>query len=149
MENGPLKIAWNVICPSAATIGIVREVLDRTAHLDAIQSVTVTGGDMVHEEAYRLGDYFENIHVETPPNGAAHTLRIVFARLPNAGRYWRDLMVRVLQSAREACGGVRIGMAYRIEDAAPEDRQPDQVMADSWPAQDPKINRRPGSESPG
>jgi hypothetical protein len=149
MKNGPLRIAWDIVCPSPAATDIVREVLDRTARLDTIQRVTMTRGDTVQEETYRLGDFFQDVHLETAPDGTAHTLRIAFARLPNAGRYWRDLMVRILQSAHEACEGVRISMAYRIEDTVPAGGQPDQVMAGSWSEQEPKTGHQPGSESPG
>jgi hypothetical protein len=36
--------------------------------------------------------------------------------LPCAGRYWRDLMVRLLRSVSRVGDGMTITLAYRVED---------------------------------
>jgi hypothetical protein len=117
MRNGPQVIAWDVICPSAPDARAVRELLDREAAFDAVVAVTVTGGGTTREEAHRLRDYFQAIRVEPRSPEEPHSLRVVFQRLPNAGRYWRDLMVRLLRGVGRVSDRITITMAYRLEDA--------------------------------
>jgi hypothetical protein len=117
MRNGPHVIAWDVRCPSAAEAHAVRELLDREADLDAVVIVTVTGGGTNREKVHRLRDYFQAIHVGPCAPEGPHALRVVFQRLPNAGRYWRDLMVRLLRCVSRVSDGITITMAYRLEDA--------------------------------
>jgi hypothetical protein len=116
MRNGPYVIAWDVLCPSVAEAHAVRELLDREANLDAVVSVTVTGGGTTREEVHCLRDYFQAIHVGPRSPEGPHALRVVFQRLPNAGRYWRDLMVRLLRCVSRVSDRITITMAYRRED---------------------------------
>ena len=117
MRNGPREIAWDVICPSAAEARSVQDLLNREANLDAVVVVTVTGGGTARHEVHRLRNYFQEIRVEARSPDEPCALRVVFERLPQGGRYWRDLMVGLLQSVRTVSAGITIGMAYRLEDS--------------------------------
>jgi hypothetical protein len=117
MRNGPQVIAWDVICHSAAEARSVQELLSRDANLDAAVVVTVTGGGTTREEVHRLRDYFQEIRVE-PRSPESCSFRVVFQRLPQAGRYWRDLMVGLLRSVSEISTGITIKLAYRLEDGS-------------------------------
>ena len=116
MRNGPKVIAWDIHCPSSVASHAVRQLLDREADLDAVVDVTVTSAGTTREEVHRLSDYFEAIHVEPPSPDEPQVVRVVFQRLPTAGRYWRDLMVRLLRSVSKPGDGIAIRMAYRLED---------------------------------
>jgi hypothetical protein len=116
MRNGPPVIAWDIICPSAPEARSARELLGREANLDAVVVVTVAGGDTTREEVHRLGDYFQEIRVEPRSPDEPCSFRVVFQRLPQAGRYWRDLMVGLLRAVRNVSAGITIAMAYRLDD---------------------------------
>ncbi len=133
MQNGPLVIAWDIACPTSAKARSVRELLDREANLDAVQLVSVTGGGATQEQAHRLGDYFHDIRVEPRSLEEPNVLRVLFRRLPHAGRYWRDLMVRVLQSINHLGNDIAIEMAYRVEDSSSGNASPDRTKAEAMP----------------
>jgi hypothetical protein len=58
--------------------------------------VTSNGPEQVQTVRHRLGDYFEDIRL-VPDSQAPALFRLVFHRRPEAGRFWKDLMVNVLQ----------------------------------------------------
>ena len=58
MRNGPQIAAWDVVCPSAAAVGAVRDLLSREANLDHEHLVPVTDGGATREESHRLGEFF-------------------------------------------------------------------------------------------
>ena len=116
MRNGPQEVAWDVTCPSTAEARRVRDLLDREASLDAVVVVRVTGGGTTREETHRLSDYFQAIRVGPRAPDEPCALRVVFQRLPQAGRYWRDLMIGLLRSVREVSAGITVAMAYRLEE---------------------------------
>lgn len=117
MLNGPLEIAWDIQCSSPSAATEVQSLLEREADLGRMKRVTWTGGGAARDESYRLGDYFRTIRVEPSGGTTAQGLRLVFERLPEAGRYWRDLMVGFLQSVRVLDEKATITMAYRHEEA--------------------------------
>lgn len=129
MRNGPEIAAWDVVCPSSNATRAVRELLDRDAGLHSVQVVTVRSGGTAHEESHRLGDYFRAIRVEPVAGEAANTLRVVFERHPHAGRYWRDLMVRILHSIEGIGQDVKVVFAYRTEEPFTTDAPPDRAVA--------------------
>src|SRR5271165_1224069 len=116
MRNGPRVIAWDIVCPSSVACDAVQRLLDHEAALDAAIDVEVTSAGMTRRDVHRLGDYFQTIRVQPPSRDKPCVVRVIFERLPNAGRYWRDLMVRVLRSASTSADGTAVTMAYRIED---------------------------------
>jgi hypothetical protein len=87
----------------------------------------MTCGEAAQEERHRLRDCFQEIRVEPHSAGKPDTVRVIFQRLPGAGRYWRDLMVRLLKFVRNVDNGVTITMAYRTEDPFPENTIPDRA----------------------
>jgi hypothetical protein len=124
MRNGPELAAWDIYCSSAAAARAVQEPLTREASLDNGQVVTVQGGGETREERHRLGDYFRAIRVEPSVADTPNVLRVVFERHAHAGRYWRDLMVRILHSVEGLGQDVKVEFAYRIDEpgVAPPDR---------------------------
>src|SRR5262245_18480426 len=113
MHNGPVEISWDVHCPGAAVAEAVRELLRHEADLNAVQKASLTGGGTTTETSHRLGDYFQAIRVGPGAPTELHSLRDVFQRSPNAGRWWRDMMTRVLKSVSQVHPGITITMAYR------------------------------------
>ncbi len=61
---------------------------------------------------HRLGDYFAAIRL-LPVAGDAASLRLVFERRPDAGRFWKDLMVNILQQAEKAAETTAIALDYK------------------------------------
>ncbi len=72
------------------------------------QVVRTMPGGVEHEESisHRLGDFFAAIRLLPDAEADPASFRIAFQRRLNAGRFWKDLMVNLLQEL-EARGQIR------------------------------------------
>ena len=59
--------------------------------------VIPNGVEQVQTVRHRLGDYFTAIRMLPDSQVTPASFRLVFHRQPNAGRFWKDLMVNILQ----------------------------------------------------
>jgi hypothetical protein len=110
-----LYTSWMVTCPSPESARALQLWLSE--HIDAdrvIVSTTRTwpgGVEHVQTVPHRLGDYFAAIRLL--PAGDPTSFRLVFQRLPSAGRYWKDLMVKILEETKEAPEQAEITLDYK------------------------------------
>jgi hypothetical protein len=58
------------------------------------------GREVRSTELHSLQDYFNSIHALHGAADAPFSLRLHFHRRPDAGRFWKDLMLRTLQDLR-------------------------------------------------
>ncbi len=101
MRQPPTFTTWKITCRSAAQAEALRQWLASRIDLnrvftDAIRS-TPDGTEQVRTVAHRLGDYFADIRTLPDAQANPAAFRLVFHRRPEAGRFWKDLMVNVLQ----------------------------------------------------
>lgn len=64
--------------------------------VEDVISAFPNGLETMRVDRHRVGDYFKEIKVI--PTGDNRTCGIVFRRKPDGGRYWKDLMVKVLHT---------------------------------------------------
>lgn len=62
---------------------------------------------------YRLGDYFSQIRFLEDSRDYPGCMRLLFQRSPTSGRYWKDLMVHLLERIKKAGGDVVISLAFQ------------------------------------
>jgi hypothetical protein len=117
MRQDPLYTVWLVRCESPDELRVLRPLLPaRIDHGYTIaHPVRPSPGGVASRpaESHRLGDYFADVRLLPGPPADPSAFRIVFQRLPDAGRYWKDVMARVLQAVRNASRTVTITLAYR------------------------------------
>ena len=77
-----------------------RVALDRT--MPNVFRYYPQGTEVAITRCYRLSDYFEAINVQPAPSSDSSVFRLVFRPRPDADRYWKDVMVRILQDIRSA-----------------------------------------------
>lgn len=103
MSQSPLQTAWKIACRAPDEAQSLQKWLLARVDLERVVTDTVraapNGVEEVREHAHRLGDYFEKICVA---DASPESFRLVFQRWPNAGRYWKDLMVGILREV-ETC----------------------------------------------
>src|SRR5204862_4722811 len=79
----------------------LRHWLASRIELDRVFTDTVrvnpNGMEQVQTVLHRLGDYFAAIRMLPDPQANPASFRLVFHRRPEAGRFWKDLMVNILQ----------------------------------------------------
>lgn len=113
MRHDPLYLAWDLLCPSPEAASRVQELLLRECCPDAVLTDVVTSAGTTVEVAHRVGDYFDEVLVLPAPGSMASRFRVVFYRSPEAGRFWKDLMARILRRASEARTDVSLTLAYK------------------------------------
>jgi len=101
MRQTPTYTAWKITCHSPEEARALQERLSSRIELDRVSTDTVrvapNGVDQVQTVPHRLGDYFAAIRMLPDSQANPASFRLVFHRRPEAGRFWKDLMVNILQ----------------------------------------------------
>ncbi len=122
MRHDPLYLLWIVDCPSAEESRRLQQLLSRELSPEAtfVDDVRAwpDGVEMHWREPHRLGDYFESVRILPAKSQQPASFRVLFHRRPDSGRFWKDVMARVLQRARGEAASTTT-LEYR-GDEAPE-----------------------------
>jgi hypothetical protein len=126
MPDAPLFTSWLIRCRDANAAAQLGRRLTDQIHLDRIieDVVRTAPGGVENRQvvAHRLGDYFAAIRV-LPVAGDATASRLVFERRPDAGRFWKDLMVSVVQQAEKAAETTALALDYKGDHPPTEHRR--------------------------
>src|SRR5438477_11716724 len=102
----PTYTVWKITCRSSEDAQAVQRWLSSRIAPDRVLTDTVRvlpdGVEQVQTVRHRLGDYFAAIRLLPDAQDRPATFRLVFQRLPAAGRFWKDLMVNLLQEIETA-----------------------------------------------
>jgi hypothetical protein len=101
MRHDPTYVVFAVQTSSRDEAERLQARLSQAARPDATMAVTTVSSETTQEIAHRLGDYFEEIQILPDWNGNIAAFGLVFHRRGEAGRYWKDLMVRLIRSVEE------------------------------------------------
>jgi hypothetical protein len=119
MRQPPTYTAWKITCQSAAEVQALQQWLSNRIDLERVLTdtvrVTPNGVEQVQPVQYRLGDYFTAIRMVPDTQGNPASFRLVFHRRPEAGRFWKDLMVNILQEIETAPQKASIALASKGE----------------------------------
>jgi hypothetical protein len=106
MRQSPTYTAWNITCHSPEEAEALQQWLSSRIDLERVLTdtvrVTPNGVEQVQTVPHRLGDYFAAIRMLPESQANPVSFRLVFHRRPEAGRFWKDLMVNVLQEIEDA-----------------------------------------------
>lgn len=102
MIHVPTYYSWQVTCRSAEQCEALRQSVSPAIDLDRVITDTAMacegGVPRTWQEHHRLGDYFADLQfVPTSPESFLFVLR----RRPEAGRFWKDLMVGILRQLED------------------------------------------------
>jgi hypothetical protein len=101
MRQPPTYTTWKITCRSAEEAQALQQWLSSGIDLDRVVTdtvrVTPNGVEQVQTVRHRLGDYFAAIRLLPDTQANPASFRLVFHRRPEAGRFWKDLMVNILQ----------------------------------------------------
>lgn len=101
MHQDPSYTAWKIRCRSSEDATALKEWL--SSHIDLNRTIIDTiqtspnGFEKVQAVPHRLGDYFAAIRLSPGCTDDLTCLRLGFERRADAGRFWKDLMVNILQ----------------------------------------------------
>jgi len=116
MRHDPLYLAFDVHGPSPAAMAKAQQSIRRAAAADTVITIPVVSAEGTSERQLRMGDFFKDIQVLPGFAGNAPSLRVVFCRHPEADRFWKDLMVRILRSAETVADQITVNLAYQGND---------------------------------
>lgn len=101
MRQPPTYTSWKIACRSAEEAQALQQWLSSRTDLERVWTDTVrvapNGVEQVQSVPHRLGDYFVDIRLLPDSQEDPASFRLVFHRQPEAGRFWKDLMVNILQ----------------------------------------------------
>lgn len=101
MHHAPTYTSWKITCPSSEEAQALQQWLCSRIDLDRVLTdrvrVVPNGVAQVQTVRHRLGDYFTAIRLLPDSHANPASFRLVFHRRPEAGRFWKDLMVNILQ----------------------------------------------------
>jgi hypothetical protein len=101
MHQSPTYTTWKITCHSPEEAVALQHWLSSHIDLDRVMTDTIhatpNGVEQVQTVRHRLGDYFADIRMLPESQATSATFRLVFQRRPDAGRFWKDLMVNVIQ----------------------------------------------------
>jgi hypothetical protein len=120
MRYDPTFLSWLVPCSSPEEARRLQDWLAERVTLVTVMENVIRGYPEGEEsdrvEYHRLGDYFEEIRVFPGSPDLPSVFRVVFHRRPDAGRFWKDLMVRNLVSLQKLLSDTKITLDYRGEE---------------------------------
>jgi hypothetical protein len=106
MRQPPIYTSWLLTCPSAEQARSLGHWLSGWISLDRVLPdpgrTFPNGVERLQVDEHRLGDYFADIRLLPTVPDPACSFRVVFQRRPGAGRFWKDLMVNLLQEIEKA-----------------------------------------------
>ena len=115
----PAYTSWKITCHSPADVQALQQWLSSRIDLERVLTdtvrVTPNGVEQVQTVAHRLGDYFAAIRVLPHPQANPASFRLVFHRKTKAGRFWKDLMVNILQEIETTTQKASIDMDSKGE----------------------------------
>jgi hypothetical protein len=101
MRQAPTYTSWRITCNSSQEVQALQQWLSSRIDLDRVWTDTVcitpNGVEQIQTVPHRLGDYFADIRTLWDARANPAAFRLVFHRRPEAGRFWKDLMVNILQ----------------------------------------------------
>src|SRR3954471_7689729 len=106
MRQPPTYLAWKITCRSADEVQALQQWLSSRIDLERVLTDTVrvipNGIEQVQTVRHRLGDYFAAIRMLPDSRANPASFLLVFHRRPEAGRFWKDMMVNLLQEIETA-----------------------------------------------
>jgi hypothetical protein len=101
MRQPPSYTSWRITCQSSEEAHSLQHCLFSHIDLDRVLTdtarVTPNGVEQMQTVRHRLGDYFAAVRVLAESQANPASFPLVFHRGPEAGRFWKDLMVNILQ----------------------------------------------------
>ncbi len=100
MRPSPAFITWKITCPSREGAQALKHWLSSRIDLGRVVTDTIRFGAGGNEKTQlvqnRLSEFFSDIRVLTDEKAKPEVFRLVFQRRPDAGRFWKDVMVNIV-----------------------------------------------------
>jgi hypothetical protein len=117
MRDDPLYLVWDIFFSSPQDVPSITEKLVRETDSNRVITIEIESGGMRSKGQYRVAAYFESIQIFTGLNETQNTIRLIFRRRPEAGRFWKDIMAKVVRAAEESGKLKAVKLAYRGNDS--------------------------------
>lgn len=113
MRYDPVFLAYTVTSPTREDSRKIQEKLRKQIGPDSVMVDTRISAEGTEKIHHRIGDYFEEILLFSELEENPQQFRLVFHRHPRAGRFWKDIMVRLVRALETGDPKVAISMDYQ------------------------------------
>src|SRR5439155_18109780 len=100
MRYDALFTAFDVSCASAADARVLQDRVRREVAPDAVVWDEILNSECPSRVPHRVGDYFEEVMIRPGPGDGR--FRLIFHRRRDAGRFWKDVMVRLVRTIEKS-----------------------------------------------
>ena len=115
MRQPQLYTSWLIACHSPEECQALQRWLASRIDLNRVLTDTIrtvpNGAEKAQTVPHRLGDYFADIRMLPARHPGA--FRLLFHRLARADRFWKDLMVNILQEIEPTAEKASITLEYK------------------------------------
>lgn len=119
MRQPPTCTTWKITCRSADEAQALQQWLASRIDLERVVTDTVrsmpNGIEQAQSVPHRLGDYFADIGIQPDSSVNSASFYLIFHRRPGAGRFWKDLMVNIVQEIETHPGKASIELESKGE----------------------------------
>lgn len=92
-------VTFVVSSESSEKLRLAKQLVAGKTQADSVLADIGRANDRVYVEQHRLGDYFSSVRVA---DSSPTSFEVVFEPRPNADRYWKDLVVKIIGDIRES-----------------------------------------------
>lgn len=115
MRNDPVYTVWRIEFASEEALKGIEDRLRAAADRTAEWSHTITsypfGAAITTTETHRFDRYFADVRVAMGPT--LLTRLLLFRRLPDAPRDWKDVMAKVIRDIQDRAANTSVTLEYR------------------------------------
>jgi len=98
-------ITYVVSSDSSEQLVLVRQLVADKVRQDSLHTDVGTAKDRVYVHTFRIEDYFTSVQVaDVDPS----SFRIDFTIRPDADRYWKDVVVKIVTSVKDAGASISL-----------------------------------------
>jgi hypothetical protein len=119
MRQPPSYTSWRITCHSTEEAQALMQRLSSQIDPNRVMTDTIhvapNGVEQVQNVPHRLGDYFATIRLVPAGPASPTSFRLVFHQREGAGRFWKDLMVNILQAIETSPQTVSIDLDVKGE----------------------------------
>lgn len=114
MRSDPYFIVWKIEADSAELLRQACDAVNSAIDVGGI-AYTVYAGNSSQREEHSFASYFERVCIIPGTNGDKNSQRLFIQRKSDSGRFWKDVMVSLLNNARRG-EEVHVNLDYRVDD---------------------------------
>jgi hypothetical protein len=108
----PRFVVFDLGCSSVLAASNIQNLVRQICVIDTHILIRSVSHEGAKKTLFEIADYFKEVKILSGVNSDPCKTRIVFLLQPNADRFWRDIVFRVLGLTKKAVANVVVNQVY-------------------------------------